>query len=442
MRSSNRFLPALLPLENRTNPAGNVTAQVIGGTLFVDGDAAANSVVITGTGWRSVAVTPGDSSTTINGLPAGEGLFLGGISSGIVVQTRDGEDTVLLDTVIHRNYIGVFTGGGEDLVTLVGVNSRGWAEVSTGDGADVVRVQSSSFRKTLTVDLGAGDDQLEVSGSNVRAKNRFVGGDGSDRLSADGSQFRRTIDYRTFETVTTDPLPTRQPPPVSPPTPTAPAAVLASSAGESTPASPIPFTLSFGEAVSGLTLEKLGVTNGTLSDLSSADNILFTFNVTPTADGAVTVSVPANVVTDADGLGNTPATPLTVRSIRTDAGMSNTVPGVSDPNWVPTGSGLATWDIVVGSGAAVTSSTSQVQVFYTGWLTDGTVFDSARTTGQPAAFDPSGLIAGFREGLQGMAPGGIRRFRIPPELGYGSSGTGTIPPNATLIFEVKLVKVT
>lgn len=443
MRSHTRFRPLLLTLESRTNPAGNVTAEVINGTLFVDGDAGANSIVIAGTGWRSVCISSGDGSTTINGLSPDQAPLIGGITRGIVVRTGDGEDTVVLDTVLNRNYIGVFTGGGEDVVELVGVNLRGWGEIVTGDADDLVRVTNSTFRKTLVVDLGAGDDQLEVSGSNVRGRNRLIGGDGTDVLSSDGSQFRSSVGYQTFETVSSNPLP--PPPPVSPPTPptpTAPAAILASSAGETTAATRVPFTVSFGEAVTGFTLEDLGVTNGTPSDLASADNVVFTFNVTPTADGAVTVSVPADVATDADGLGNTAATPLTVRAIRTDNGMTDSVPDVNDPNFVPTGTGLALWDTQVGSGAAVTADTSNVQVFYSGWLTDGTLFDSARTTGQPAMFDPAGLIPGFREGLIGMTPGGIRRFRIPPELGYGSSGTGSIPPNSTLIFEVKLVKVT
>ncbi len=440
MRPTMSFRPLLLPLEDRTTPAGNLTAQVIGGTLFVDGDASANSVVIAGTGWRSVAVRPGDADTTINGQAPGQGLFLGDITRGIVVRTGDGEDTVLLDGVQNRHYIGVFTGGGEDVVTLQSVTSRGGGEVVTGDAADTVRVVNSKFRKTLVVELDAGDDTLEVTGSNVRGRTRFAGGEGTDTYRTDGSTFAKSVGYRTFESVLSGPLPPVVPPP--PTAPVAPTATLGSSAGESTAASPIPFTLAFSEPVSGFVLADLGVTNGTLSDLATADNAVFTFNVTPTADGGVTVSVPADVATDADGLGNTAATPLAVRSIRTDAGMTDTVPSVTDPNFVPTGSGLATWDIQVGSGAAVTSSTSRVEVFYTGWLTDGTVFDSARTAGQPAGFDPNGLIAGFREGLQGMAPGGIRRFRIPPELGYGSTGTGSIPPNATLIFEVKLVKVT
>lgn len=437
MRSPTRFRPNLLPLESRTNPAGNVSAQVIAGTLFVDGDSAANSVVVAGTGWRSVAVRPGDADTTINGQAGG--LFLGDITRGIVVRTGDGEDTVLLDGVQNRHYIGVFSGGGEDVVTLQSVTSRGGGEVVTGDAADTVRVVNSTFRKTVVIELEAGDDTLEVIGSNVRGRTRFAGGEGTDTFATDGSSFAKSVGYRTFESVLSGPLPpvVSPPPVVAPPT-----ATLGSSAGETTAASPIPITLAFSEAVSGFELNDLGVTNGTPSNLATADNTVFTFDVTPEADGTVTVSVPADVATDADGQGNTIATPLTVRSIRTDAGMTNTVPDVNDANFVPTGSGLATWDIQTGGGAAVTAETTRVEVFYTGWLTDGTVFDSARTAGQPAGFDPNGLIAGFREGLQGMAPGGIRRFRIPPELGYGSSGTGSIPPNSTLIFEVKLVKVT
>jgi FKBP-type peptidyl-prolyl cis-trans isomerase FkpA len=91
-------------------------------------------------------------------------------------------------------------------------------------------------------------------------------------------------------------------------------------------------------------------------------------------------------------------------------------------------------------------------VFYTGWLTDAnaTVFDSARTENQPASFTvvaatptTPGVIEGFREGLIGMQPGGIRRLLIPPDLGYGAAGSPPrVPGNATLIFEVKLVKVT
>lgn len=440
MTTPTNFRPLLLPLEDRSVPAGNVTARVVGGTLFVDGDPGSNSVIIAGTGWRSVAVRPGDSETSVNGLPNGQGVFLGDITRGIVVRTGDGEDTVRLEGVRNKHYIGVFTGGGEDEVVFERVEARGTVEVVTGDADDAVRIAGGDMRKSVAVDLGGGNDTLSAANARVRRETRFVGGDGTDTLSRVGGTFNHTLGYRGFESVLSTPIP----PPVVPPPPTLPpSATISSTAGESSAAETLPFTVTFSAPVSGFTLEDLGVTNGTPSGFTAVSETEYRFTVTPAADGAVTVNVPVDAATDRVGRGNTAADPLTVRSIRTAAGMTDARPDPADANFVPTGSGLAVWEVQTGSGTAVTSETNQVQVFYTGWLTDAsaTVFDSARTTGQPAAFDPSGLIAGFSEGLIGMQPGGIRRFRIPPELGYGASGTGNIPPNSILIFEVKLVKV-
>jgi FKBP-type peptidyl-prolyl cis-trans isomerase FkpA len=87
----------------------------------------------------------------------------------------------------------------------------------------------------------------------------------------------------------------------------------------------------------------------------------------------------------------------------------------------------------------------KVKVDYTGWLTNGKKFDSSVGTGKPFAFNvgEGQVIRGWDEGIPGMKVGGKRQLRIPPELGYGSTGTpdGTIPPNATLIFDVRLVSV-
>ena len=85
---------------------------------------------------------------------------------------------------------------------------------------------------------------------------------------------------------------------------------------------------------------------------------------------------------------------------------------------------------------------SIVKVHYDGMFEDGTVFDSSRERGAPACFPLDAVIKGWTEGVQLMKPGAKYRFKIPPNLGYGDSGAGaTIPPNATLIFEIELISI-
>ena len=108
-----------------------------------------------------------------------------------------------------------------------------------------------------------------------------------------------------------------------------------------------------------------------------------------------------------------------------------------------TASGLVFEELVVGTGNAAASG-QKVSVHYTGWLTNGTKFDSSKDRGEPFVF-PLGkghVIKGWDEGVAGMRVGGKRELTIPPELGYGARGAGgVIPPNATLLFEVELLKV-
>jgi peptidylprolyl isomerase len=114
--------------------------------------------------------------------------------------------------------------------------------------------------------------------------------------------------------------------------------------------------------------------------------------------------------------------------------------GTDDPGLKDIGGGLKIRDLKEGTGQPV-SEGATVTVHYTGWLVDGTVFDSSKKRGGPAEFSLSGVIAGWRKGIPGMKPGGIRKLVVPAELGYGARGAGDdIPPNATLIFEVELVK--
>jgi FKBP-type peptidyl-prolyl cis-trans isomerase len=116
-----------------------------------------------------------------------------------------------------------------------------------------------------------------------------------------------------------------------------------------------------------------------------------------------------------------------------------TMPDVNAAEWQKQPSGLEIWDATEGSGDAVKPGAT-VTVHYTGWLTSGKKFDSSVDRGQPISFPLSGVIRGWQEGIPGMKPGGVRRLKIPADLGYGARGAGgAIPPNATLIFEVQLI---
>lgn len=114
---------------------------------------------------------------------------------------------------------------------------------------------------------------------------------------------------------------------------------------------------------------------------------------------------------------------------------------VAEADYTVTPSGLKHFDLVKGSGALPVVG-SNVVVHYTGWLTNGTKFDSSLDRGQPFSF-PLGqqrVIAGWDEGVASMTGGTVRQLVIPPHLGYGERGAGgVIPANATLIFEVELL---
>jgi FKBP-type peptidyl-prolyl cis-trans isomerase len=106
-----------------------------------------------------------------------------------------------------------------------------------------------------------------------------------------------------------------------------------------------------------------------------------------------------------------------------------------------TDTGLKFEDTVVGEGTVATKGQT-VSVHYTGWLENGTKFDSSKDRDEPFAFKLGAgqVIRGWDEGVAGMKVGGVRRLTIPPHLAYGDRGAGgVIPPKATLIFEVELL---
>jgi FKBP-type peptidyl-prolyl cis-trans isomerase FkpA len=126
----------------------------------------------------------------------------------------------------------------------------------------------------------------------------------------------------------------------------------------------------------------------------------------------------------------------------TAEGMSATVPPADSPEWKLADQGLKVWDVTDGTGDPCKPG-ANVVIHYTGWLTDGTKFDSSLDRGQPANFNLNGLIEGWKIGIPGMKPGGVRRLLVPAAIGYGAGGSPpTIPGGATLVFEVKLISWT
>src|ERR1700678_2014089 len=136
-------------------------------------------------------------------------------------------------------------------------------------------------------------------------------------------------------------------------------------------------------------------------------------------------------------------TALSQTAARKPAVPNTNAPSKVTGDGVKTSSGLIYWDIRVRNGE-VAKEGNRVRVHYTGWLTTGKKFDSSVDAGKPFDFTIGNgdVIKGWEEGVAGMRVGGKRQLRIPPELAYGAEGSPpTIPPNATLIFDIQLLGV-
>jgi len=121
-------------------------------------------------------------------------------------------------------------------------------------------------------------------------------------------------------------------------------------------------------------------------------------------------------------------------------GNAGEAPTIAAPSGTPPAN-LETSDIIVGTGTEVVA-TSTLTVHYTlmSW-SNGAIVESSWSSGQPATFPLSGVIAGWQQGLPGAKVGGRRLLVIPADLGYGPNGSGPIGPNETLIFVVDIIGV-
>lgn len=124
------------------------------------------------------------------------------------------------------------------------------------------------------------------------------------------------------------------------------------------------------------------------------------------------------------------------------AGAAFLAENTKKSNIITTASGLQYEILTAGTGTKSPSATDNVTVHYRGTTIDGKEFDSSYSRGEPATFPLNRVIKGWTEGVQLMKEGAKYRFYIPSELAYGEQGAGRdIGPNATLIFDVELIKI-
>lgn len=159
---------------------------------------------------------------------------------------------------------------------------------------------------------------------------------------------------------------------------------------------------------------------------------------------AALVAVAATVTGCSNSSSSTPAqssaSQQSAQSQSAATGQPTTAPSQSQP---PAEASLKIVDEKVGKGTAAKTGDT-VTVNYTGWLTDGTKFDSSLDRNEPFSFTLGAgqVIEGWDKGVVGMKVGGKRKLTIPPDMGYGAQGAnGVIPPNATLVFEITLLKI-
>lgn len=163
--------------------------------------------------------------------------------------------------------------------------------------------------------------------------------------------------------------------------------------------------------------------------------------------GEATLIIPPDLAYGEAGFGNVIPANATltfdVELVDISAGAPAAPTEVEESAYTVTEQGVKYVDLVTGDGPALGNG-QLVVAHYTGWLEDGTKFDSSIDRNQPFTFNlgMGQVIPGFDIGLRGMTVGSVRQLVIPPNLAYGEQGAGgVIPPNATLIFELELLEI-
>ena len=169
--------------------------------------------------------------------------------------------------------------------------------------------------------------------------------------------------------------------------------------------------------------------------LISAVTLAFALTACATAESSdQKLAAPDNVSTMTRATGESQPAQAGYPAVKLDESGAPSITPVNGP--APAEFGVAT--LIKGAGAVV-GSTDIVTVHYSGWLWDGTPFDSSWTSGQPAQFSLEQVVPGFTKAIAGQTVGSQVVAILPPADGYGENGAGSIPPNSTLIFVVDIL---
>ncbi|AMV24402.1 hypothetical protein VT84_08395 [Gemmata sp. SH-PL17] len=287
-----RFVPRVEWLEDRTVPAGNVQVMLFDGTLYVAGDDLGNQIWIAGTGSSSVTIRALDDTTTINGQ-AGP-ISVSGIKHDLYIRMFGGDDQLLVTSTRNKGTLNVDTGDGNDTLGISDAGHRSESTLATGAGNDTVILNGSVFRRYVYLDTGAGDDTVIASSIGVTDFGVFNPA-GSDYFENRGSTIARPATIG----VTSGTRPT-----VDTSSNAGPTVLVTTTVPAQTNTSPIALAVTFDADVTGFDASKVTVNNGTVTSFTAQDARVYLIEVTPTGQGAVSVTVGANAAVDANGNGN------------------------------------------------------------------------------------------------------------------------------------------
>jgi cyclophilin family peptidyl-prolyl cis-trans isomerase len=368
-RNDCRYVPGVEALEDRTVPAGNVQVAVIGGTLNLSGTGGPDQVSVTGSGDHAAVIRSLDGATTINGRTGP--LYVSGFGD-TYIHLGDGNNTISV-TGIGGEGLYVNLGNGNNTFTDDHAVNGGVTFVDAGAGLNTITISNALFAQPVAVRTAGGNNQINAT--NVEVINFAVTANGgTDFFNPQGGTI---VLPRLVGSVTNGSRPTA-----------APTVTLSTSATSPTNASPLLFTASFSAAVTGFGITGVQATNGTVTAVTATDPQTYSIQVTPTGQGAVTVTVPAGAASDVNG--NLNAASNTVSVTYDSIAPSVTVTPQTTNSTLPTIGGTVS-DPTATVNVTVNGQTYAATVTGTSWiapvttaLADGTYPVTATAT------DPAG----------------------------------------------------